>query len=662
MTEKIGGYAGKIIRVNLSSFDILLEPTLKYAREWLGGAGIGQRILYQEVKQGVTPYSPANVLSFGAGPLVGTLAPGAVRLSADSMNALTMGVGSSNCCGPFAYTLKYAGYDHIVIKGKARRPVYLWIDNDKIEIREASHLWGKTTWETMDLIREELGDQRIQTVSIGPAGENLVRGACIIGGKDRALGRCGLGGVMGSKNLKAVAVRGEGAIEVAEPDRFLEAVDRAVQSHSRSEKVKGLMRYGSPGALESKQAACGLLYKNFQELVVPEDFIQSLNCEDYTRKYQIGHRSTLHCPNPCGRAFSVQEGPYAGLICGGFQFEATNNFGTKLALPDPAFIMKLNSLCNQLGLDIDLPAGAIAWAMECYQRGLLTEKETGGLKLEWGNGEAVIELTKRIAHRQGLGDLLAEGSAHASRVVGKGSEYYAMHIKGQDLYEHSRGAVGWGLGACVSTRGGGHTTGSPIWDSESSKKFDPDKINQLIGIDTAADPLAYKGKAKAVDFNEKFTRVCNALGVCLYTTCWVEPTLTGFRDLAELYSAATGWKTTEEDLKRMALRILNMEKAFNLIHTSFDRKDDYPPPREMNEPIPSGSKKGWKLEREKWDALLDEYYEIHGWDKKTSYPTRRCLEDLGLHEIAEDLVKIGKLGEERKGNKTVHSKKGRNEK
>ena len=280
MSKKIGGYAGKILRINLSSSETYSEITLNYARDWLGGAGIGQRILYQEVKQGVTPYSPANVLSFGAGPLVGTLAPGAVRLSADSMNGLTLGVGNSNCCGPFAYTLKYAGFDQIVLKGKARRPVYLWIDNGKVEIRDASHLWGKTTWETLDLVREELGDQRIQTLSIGPAGENLVRGACIIGGKDRALGRCGLGGVMGAKNLKAVAVRGGGAIEIAEPERFLSAVDRTVESHGRSEKIKGLIRYGSPGALESKQSACGLLYKNFQDLVVPDDFIQRLNCED----------------------------------------------------------------------------------------------------------------------------------------------------------------------------------------------------------------------------------------------------------------------------------------------------------------------------------------------------------------------------------------------
>lgn len=645
MTAIVGGYAGRILRINLSSSEMSLEPTSRYARDWLGGAGIGQRVIYEEVKRGVTPYSPANVLSFGAGPLVGTLAPGAVRLSADSMNGLTLGVGNSNCCGSFAYTLKYAGYDQVILKGRARKPAYLWIDNDKIEIRDASDLWGKTTWETLDLIREEFGDRGIQTLSIGPAGENLVRGACIIGGKDRALGRCGLGAVMGSKNLKAVAVRGRGAIEINEPDRFISTVDRIIASHSRSEKVKGLMRYGSPGALESKQAACGLPYKNFQELVVPDDFLQKLNCEEYTRKYQIGHRSTLHCPNPCGRAFAVQEGPYAGLICGGFQFEAMNNFGVKLAVSDPAFLMKMNALCNQLGLDIDLPAGAIAWAMECYQRGILTEKETGGLKLDWGNAEVIVELTKRIAHRNGLGDLLAEGSAHASRVIGKGSEYYAIHMKGQDLYEHFRGAVGWGLGVSVSTRGGGHTTGSPVWDSESSKKFDPQRINRMIGIETADDPLSYEGKAEAVDYMEKFTRVCNCLGICLYTTCWVDPLLTGFKDLAELYSAATGWKTTEEELKRMASRILNMEKAFNLIHTSFDRKDDYPPPREMDEPIPSGSKKGWKLDREKWDTLLDEYYEIHGWDKKTSYPTRECLESLGLFEIADDLKRIGKLKE-----------------
>lgn len=642
--QKSFAYAGKILRVDLDSFRFTFEPTSNYAKDWLGGSGIGQWILYNEAKPWVTPYAPANRLIFSVGPLTGTFAPGASRMSADSLNPTTLGVGSSNVDSFFGGQLKCAGFDHIIFQGRSRKPVYLWIDDDKIELRDASHLWGMTTWETNDAIKAELGDEtEIFTLSIGPAGENLVRGSCIIQHKGRAMGRCGLGGVMGSKNLKAIAVRGTGAVEVAEPDRFLDLVLKARELYPKSKGAVLYEELGIPGIAPGKQELCGIPYKNFQDLKLPEDFYEKVNYEKFVRKYQVRVQGYPACPMPCSRYFRIDDGKYAGLETEGYWFEQWANFCGKLAVPDPAFAAKMNAYCNQLGLDIDLPCGAIGWAMECFQRGIIKESDTEGMKLEWGDADTIIELTRKIAYREGFGAVLAEGCAKAAQIIGRGSDRYAMHVKGQDLYEAMRSGIAWGLGSCVSTRGGGHTTGAPV--CETIAAIDKEKAIEVLGVKTANEPLVYEGKAKMVCFFEDFHRLCNALGTCHFTTVWLDVALQGFPELAELYSAATGWETTVEDLRKATTKIFNVEKALNLRHTNLGRKDDYPPPRVLNEPIPSGKFAGFHPTKEKWDGLLDEYYDIHGWDKKTSFPTRQTLEGLGLKQIADDLERIGKLGE-----------------
>ncbi|MBA7657389.1 hypothetical protein ES703_65326 [subsurface metagenome] len=299
-----------------------------------------------------------------------------------------------------------------------------------------------------------------------------------------------------------------------------------------------------------------------------------------------------------------------------------------------------------MGLDIDMAGGTIAWAMECYEKGILKKSDTNGLKLEWGDSGVVLELIRKISYREGFGSILAEGCAKAAEITGRDSGYYAMHIKGQDLYEVIRGAVGWGLGCTTSTRGGGHTTGAPL--VETFMAIDLEQAERVYGITTANEPLSYQGKAKLVEFFEELHRLNNALGICHFNTVWLDPWLPGFPEMAELYSAATGWERSVDDLKRISRRQLNVEKAFNLLRTDFERKDDYPTPRDMNEPIPTGKVAGWKLERKDWDALLDEYYERHNWDKETSFPTRKCLEELDLKGVADDLEKVGKLGTEKR--------------
>jgi aldehyde:ferredoxin oxidoreductase len=637
-------YAGKILRINLSDGRISIEPTLKYAKEWLGASGIAIKILYDELRPWVTPYEPANKLIFGAGALVGTTAPGACKSNLSTLGPMTGGWASGCSDSYVGGHLKYAGYDSVVFEGKAHSPVYLWVHDDGVELRNASDLWDKTTWETLDAVREELGDPALHTVSIGPAGENLVRGACAIQDKGRAFGRCGIGAVMGSKNLKAIVVRGTGAVRVAHPQRFMETVAMVREMFKKAKTLDTMRRYGTLGGVAKKQEVCGVNYKNFQECYLPEDVLEAINPCRSIDKYEVSRQSFPGCAVGCSRHLHLSGGPYAGLTAESCQMETLMTLQTRLAIREPTFMFKANAYCNQLGLDVDAAGGAIGWAMECFQRGILDKKDADGLKLEWGDAEVVLELIRKIAYREGFGNILAEGCAKASEIIGRNSSYYAMHIKGQDLYEPCRGALGWCLGTTTSTRGGGHTTGA-VGDARPGLGLGKEKAIQIFGVDNPHKPLEYEGKAKMVMYMEILHRVNNSLGICHMNTIHWDFEQIDLPQLADLYSAATEWETSVEDLKRIALRQLNLEKAFNLRYTDFDRKDDLPTPRDMNEPIPTGPLAGWKMDKEKFNRMLDEYYDLHGWDKKTSYPTRKTLADLDLDHVADDLERMGKLGQ-----------------
>ena len=635
-------YAGRILRVNLSSRQVSIEPVSRYARDWLGSTGMAVKILYDELKSWVTPYDPANKIVFGAGALVGTTAPGACKSSISTLGPLTGGWASGLSDSHVGGELKYAGYDAVVIEGRAHDPVYLRIFDDKVEIRPASDLWGRTTWETLDLLRKENGDPALHAVSIGPAGENLVRGACVIQDKGRAFGRCGIGAVMGSKNLKAIVVKGTGSITVADPKGFMEAVRIARKLFEEASTLKGMRRYGTLAALQSKYTVSGINYKNFQDCSLPEGMADEIDPRKTIDQYQVSRKSFPGCAVGCGRLLHITEGPYAGLKTEACQLEAVLTLQTRLAVREPTFMFKANAYCNELGLDLDAAGGAIGWAMECYQKGLFTQKDTDGLALEWGNAEAILELIRKISWREGFGDLLAEGCARAADLTGKGA-HFAIHVKGQDLYEPCRGSLGWALGTTTSTRGGGHTTGAVLDSRPFNQGKAREKAVSVFGIDNPYTPTEYEGKAQMVTYMEAVHRVNNSLGVCHFNTIHQDIEQIDLPHLARLYSTATGWETSVEDLKRSAARQLNLEKGFNLRHTNFDRKDDLPTPRDRDEPIPSGSLKGWKLDMERFNRMLDEYYDLHGWDRETSFPRRKTLVDLGLEYVAEDLEKIGKL-------------------
>jgi aldehyde:ferredoxin oxidoreductase len=640
--DTIYGYAGAIVRVNLSNGAITKEPTLPYAKEWLGAPGIAIKILYDELRSWVTPNEPANKLIFGAGALIGTTTPGACKSNFSTLSPLTGGWGSGLSDSYVGGQLKYAGYDSVVIEGKAHTPVYLWIHDDKVELRDAAHLWGKMTWETLDVLRKDLNDPALHIASIGPAGENLVRGACIMQDKGRAFGRCGMGSVMGSKNLKAIVVRGTGSVKVAQPEQFMETVRKARKMFQDAKSLPRMRQYGTLN-LKGKIDGCGVNYKNFQECIIPDEMAAAIEPHNVIDKYEVSRQSFPGCAIGCSRLMHITDGPYAGLKTEACQMEVLNTLQTRLAVWEPTFMFKANAYCNQLGLDVDAAGGPIGWAMECFQRGIITEKDTDGLKLNWGDTEVILELIRKITYREGFGNILAEGCARAADLIGRESGHYAMHIKGQDLYEPCRGSLGWALGTTTSTRGGGHTTGAPYDLRPVKTSEEKERARMIYGIDNPYTPLEYEGKAEMVTYTEILHRVNNCLGVCHFNTIHGDIQNMELPELAELYSAATGWETSVADFKRMTMRQLNLEKAFNLRHTDLDRKDDLPTPRDLNEPIPGGSQKGWKMDPDRYNEMLDKYYELHGWDKETSYPTRKALEDLDLAYVADDLEKIGKL-------------------
>ncbi len=642
--ENIYGYVGKMLRVNLSNGDTYEEPTIKYAKDWLGVTGIAVKILYDELKPWVTPYDPLNKIIFGAGTLIGTPAPGANKLNISTLGPM-MGGWASSCSDSYlGGEIKAAGYDLIIIEGRAHLPVYLYICDGKVEIRDACHLWGKDTWETHEAIREELGDNSLHTASIGPAGENLCRGACIINDKSRAHGRGGIGAVMGSKNLKALVAKGTGSVKVAEPERFMKAVAYSRNMFKGRKKIEMFHKYGTLGLMPRKQEVSGLIYKNFQDVTIPKEMEAKVDPRIMIDKYEVARQSYPGCAlGGCSRIIHITEGPHAGFTAETGQWESMVTLQTRFGIDQPNWVLKGNAVCNQMGIGLDEAGGALSWAMECYQRGIITKEDTGGIELNWNDPDMTLELIKMISHREGIGDLLAEGCARASEILGRDSEYYALHHKKVDLYEPCRGAMGWCLGSTTSTRGGGHTTGAPLCET-SDPSMDVEKARQVYGIDSPHIAEVYEGKAKMVLYGESLQRANNAFGICHYNTTYLDPHLVDLTEISELYSAVTGWETSVEDLKFLAMKQLNLEKAFNLRFTDFDRKDDMPTLRDQIEPIPSGGLKGWKMDMDKYNEMLDEYYDLHGWDRKTSYPKKQILIDLGLDYVVDELEQIGKLG------------------
>ncbi|MHC2994628.1 MAG: hypothetical protein IBV53_03890 [Candidatus Atribacteria bacterium] len=624
MAGKHYGYAGNILRINLTSGKIWTEPTEKYAKRWIGGRVINTWILLNELSPKVKWVDPENLLTFGVGTLVGTLALGACRVSVDTKNAFNNGIGSANMGGFFGAELKFAGFDNVVISGKAERPVYLWIRDGKIEIKDASLIWGKTTWESEKYIREELGDEQVRVVAIGPAGENIVRSACIVTDRGCVAGGSGCGAVMGSKNLKAIAVRGRKSIVIAQTERFIAAVDKEILHVSQWKFSKAIREKGFYGAiggrLDSPAWEEGYRpVRNGQDEYWGKDKIAMI-ADSVIKEYRKGTVSCFSCPISCKPWMNINEGTYK-IQGEGWWNNSANSYCTKIDNTNVQAAIYSHLLTNQLGLDGDNAAQAISWAFECYEKGLITKKETDGLELVWGNYEAMIEMLKKLAYREGFGNFLADGALKAAKKLGKDSKKFVIHVKGQDSLDGVRINKGWGFGIVLSPVAGRHLRGS------------------LNGFWLRSDrPVnSYKNVPEDLYYNQKQKAVQDMLGLCSYVYGQT------IDDWVNLFSSATGKKLSKEKLLYIGLQAHNLEKAFNTIHAGFNRSDDYPCYRYYNEPVKSGPYKGEQLDHDTWNQMLDTFYKLNEWDLETSWQTQEGLKKIELVDVAEHLKKVGKL-------------------
>ena len=618
------GLAGKILRVDLSSKRISNEDTERYARRFIGGRAINNFILLNEMDPETQWSDPENMLIFGVGCLVGTLAPGACRVSVDTKNAFNNGKGSANFGGDFGPELKYAGFDHVVITGRAESPVYLWIHDENVELRDASSIWGRSTYETEEILQKELRDNRIKVASIGPAGENLVRGSCIVGDCAKVAGGSGVGCVMGGKKLKAIAVRGHGSVKVAESQRFFDAVNIALKKIKNSPSTvpwrDGIIQQLWYPEAELWDFSSDIV-RNGQEGHWPMGKRRRLVGKDKgVPKYKKKTTSCFSCPLGGIPFLQIKDGKYKGTQGTGYW---ANDiwYSERLDVSDPAASIKFHVLANQLGLDGDDAAVVLSWAFECYEKGLLTKEDTDGLELTWGNDEAMIRMAEKLAYRDGIGDFLADGVKEASRKLGKGSERFAIHMKGQDTEDVYRIRKGWGLGCSTSPVAGRHLRGAVSSPSYSGPR------------DISFEVTEYENQSQAVFWQLQAEEIENMTGVCVYMGSFAGAHALEISDYTELTSSALGIDLTEEEFMMIGRGSYNLEKAFNTIHTDFERKDDYPPRRYIEEPVKSGPYRGYKCDKDKWDEMLDKFYELHGWDKTTSWQTgiSRSLQSVHLH-------------------------------
>lgn len=624
------------VTINLSTSEIkIAETPAELFRTYLGGRGIGAKLLYDLVGPSVNPLAPENYLIFTSAPLSGTTWPTSARLHVTFKSPLTGVYGYANSGGYFVAEMAHAGYDALIITGRASQPVYLKIVDDQISIEPASHLWGKTTEAVHDLL---LGTERAtnagRVACIGPAGENLVKVAAIINDYNRAAARSGPGAVMGSKNLKAIHIIASGRPR-SSPE-LLSAAKKTIQKLGADPHLDGLRQFGTLILMDSKNANGDQPAKNHQLVQVP--FINRVNATAFDQ-YLLEHKGCYACPIKCGRKSRVESGRYA-LELGGPEYETTNALGPMCWLSDPEAIMYANDLCNKYGLDTISTGVIIAFAMELHEKGLLDDPE---LSLEWGDPDTVLGLIERMAYRQGIGDTLAEGSRRAAQIIGKGAEYYAMQVKGLELpRQEPRFAKGFGLGHATSNRGADHLYGLPAIDLsgavETARRIFPAEIVREL-----MDPANEKYKPDMLIYGEHFCALTDSLGICKFST--VEEYSLFPEDLAPGVSAQWGEPVTGRDLLEIGERIVNLERMFN-VREGFGRQQDHLPRRFTEEPAPlyeydldpatgemRRSEEPIRVGLIKdFEGMLDRYYDLRGWTRE-GVPTPETLRRLGLEGI-----------------------------
>ncbi|MBU2646521.1 hypothetical protein KKI24_17565 [bacterium] len=629
--------AGKILRVDLTTQKTWTEDTLPYALKSLGGRGINSMIMVNEIPPGTRWDDPENLVCVGAGLLSGTIAPGACRVDISTINVFSGGKGSANVGGFFGPEMKYAGYDTIIISGKSPKPVYLYIRDAVVEIRDAAGLWGLTTFQAEDWLRETIGDPQIKTALIGPSGENRVRGSAVIVDASRAAGGSGVGCVMGDKKLKAIAVRGTGKIDVADPVRFMAAIAQCARQCAQEPNVvpmrKSLTNFYSNPDFEGWDRI--MVVRNGQDEFWDRDKrIELMNQETGAPSMRKGMRACYVCPTGCSSYMEIDRGRYQGTRGEGFWVNTIMGHAARFDISDPEAVVHAWILTNELGLDTDYVSAGLAWVFECFEKGLITKADTDGLELSWGDGDALVEMIKKLAYRQGIGDLLADGVLEAARKIGGEAEYLLVHMKGQPSIEPFRVPKGWGLAVATSPIGGRHLRGS----TQGSQRFGPRPRPGKFGA------TEYDDQAEGVYWQARTKELEDNLGICNYVGTWSGGNYLTPANFAELVSSAAGFDVTEHDLMdQYACVGRNLEKAFNTLLTDLGRKDDLPPERFRKEQVRSGPNKGFIADEDQYNRMLSEFYQLWGWDRETGLQTRSCLERLGLNDVADKLAARGRL-------------------
>lgn len=606
------GWRGKLLRVNLTTKEIIVDQIdPKIAKDYIGGRGLGVYLMNKELDPLCTPLSAENMMIMATGPLTGTKAPTGARYMVMTKSPLTGAITCSNSGGKFPAAFKQTGFDAVVFTGKADRPVYLEIENDSAQLKNAEHLWGKNTHETTDILTAAT-HKKAKVACIGQAGENLVLFASIMNDKDRAAGRSGVGAVMGSKNLKAVVVNGDQKITIADNAQFKNVIKKLSEAFNITNKdgPPTLRLHGTAVTMMATQNYGVLPTKNWQQGTF--DQWENIHGETLTEKYLVNHSACFSCPIGCGRKTKVEEPGYEGQGEGP-EYETVYAMGSNCMVDNLAAVTKANYLCNEYGMDTITMGATIACAMELYDIGCLSEKEVGRT-LEWGDANALVELTKQTAFRQGFGDILAQGSYRLAEKYNRAD--LAMVSKKQEFPGYDpRGSQGMGLAYATSPIGGSHMRGDPAYF-------------ELLGVPKVIDRLEWQGKANLVKFWQDFACIIDAAGLCVFYSVrnlgnnQLEMLPTG---ILELVNAATGAEYTLDELVKAGERIFNAERHF-LAKAGFDRKDDSLPPRMTKEPLADGSPEGSVCHL---NEMLDDYYVQRGWSQD-GIPTSEKLSELGI--------------------------------
>jgi len=613
-------------------------------RQFVGGRGIAAQLLYERVTPRTDPLGPNNPLIFSAGVLTGTMAPTAARTTITSKSPATDRYLKCNAGGHWGAELRYAGYDYVLITGAADRPVYLWIDGGRVQIREATQLWGRGTTETEDALRAELGDAGIQTATVGPASENgVLYGAILLGRSDTAA-RGGIGTIMGAKKLKAIAVRGSSGIPVADVNRFVSVSKEVLDEIADDETCRLTREYGIPGMMGEWGRAGEVGAYNFRRIAVEE--AERLSGQHMVKLgYFRAGVACSACSIGCRHFLSNDSSPYGPLRASLPEAEPLIALGPQCGITDTDAVLEASALCDELGLDVLSTGFTIAWAMECYEKGLISPEQADGLKLEWGNAQVVLELIGRIARREGLlGDLLAEGTQRAAMEVGGESWKWAMQARGlEQSSPDARGAKGYALGFAVNPRGPDHLAAQPMAEFGGTPQARA-LVAEVCGDERYAVPHSSQKKAELVRWHEDCQAVSDALGVCMQVT--VGPYMMTPARMAALLSATWGIEIDAEELMQAGRRIVTLERCFNVRQGAERSEEEHLPWRMMHEPLRDGPNAGRVTSPAEIDRMLDEYYSLHGWDLDRGWPTDEVLAELGLESLCSDLSRWVRRREE----------------